>query len=53
LPSESTAVTATLYGVPVVSPESLKLIVWFRLGLAVGEATRTEEEPGQGDVEVP
>jgi hypothetical protein len=38
-PVESTAVTETKYDVPVVSPVSLRLTVWFDAGLAVGDAT--------------
>ena len=39
LPAESTAVTATLYSAPVLSPESRKLVVWLGPGLDVGDAT--------------
>jgi hypothetical protein len=53
LPLRSTAVTDTLYGVPVDSPVSLKVTVWLAGGLDVEEATGKKEDPGQGVLEVP
>jgi hypothetical protein len=49
LPSVSSAVTATKYTVPGASPVSRRLTLWFVVGLAVGDATERNEDPGQGE----
>jgi len=52
LPFWSTALTETLYNVPVVSPVSLTLSVRLGAGLDVEAATVMAEDVGHGDPEV-